>query len=263
MKTNQQLIKIVDSIFEEIEGIGCITLGYRLNPKKSTNCLKITSVNGYPDGLCFNAWLRDACKRVAYQFMIERCELSEAEKEQLLKYTLIRCRMLGAPSGKFHLKNFMPKKLLLRDESKNAGMGNNDMAAGFAGRYFVIRYHHLQKLAFWITMIASLDQYHPLGEANINVSAETPRLATNYTVQMLAVFAKVLFESGFFKDVSKMMVCRCFSSLFSTPRQKEISFQSFRNHFNQPDPSSLAEIVENLGKWMKNAEILQSCENDT
>jgi len=261
MKTNQQLIKIVDSIFDELEGVKYITLGYTLNPKKNTNTLKITSINGFADGLLFNIWLRESCKRTARLYLMERVELTEPERELLLKYALIRCRMLGAPSAKFHLENFFPKKLLQRDESKNASMGKSEMVTRFAGRYFVIRYHHLQHLAFRIRMISSLDEYHPVGDGD--VSAETPRLATNYTVQMLGVFARVLFESGFFKDVSKLMVCQRFFFLFSTPRQKEISFQSFRNHFNQPDPSSLAEIVENFGKWMKNAEILQSRENDT
>ena len=57
-------------------------------------------------------------------------------------------------------------------------------------------------------------------------------------------------------------VCRYFATHFSTPRKKGISFQSFKNHFDQPDQSLLAQTGVILGKWMKNVEKLQYPGND-
>ena len=134
-------------------------------------------------------------------------------------------------------------------------------ARSYAGRYFVIRHHYLRELAGRLQMIAFLDSFFPKGEAGMNFTCDSTRLTTTFSVKLLAAFARLLFESGFFNDTSKLLVCRRFAGIFSTRCQKEISPRSFVNHFNLPDQPSLVQIAENLGKWMKIVEKLQSREN--
>jgi hypothetical protein len=262
MRNNRSLIGIVNTIFDEIDQVSCITLECRVIKKESTEILKITSINGHPDGFSFGEWLKEACDRVARQFMMEQADFYGKDKELFTKYAINRCRQLSVYPVGFQPENRSRNLHLVIYGPKNSSSENRAMAVRFAGRYFIMRYHYLRDLADRLQMIVFLDQFSHNDEANMNITGDSSRLPTGFSVQLLAAFARILFESGFFKDTSKLRICRRFAGIFSTPRQKEISPRSFSNHFNQPDQPSLIQIGENLGKWMKIVEKLQSLKND-
>jgi hypothetical protein len=259
---NKQLMnRIVNSIFDEIEGVRCIELTCTIKNIGEWQ-ISVTSVNGLPDGFSFKAWLKAACERVVRLFEAELSDLPFHEKDLLIKRVQNRCRKLGAIPD---LLKPEPNHKKLRVHVNDATIVTADhweQVVRYSRRYFIIRHYYLRELADRLQMIFAFDHYTHRPEVNANIFGDFTRLQTTFSVQHLAAFARVLFESGFFNETNKLLVCRTLAGVFSTPRQKEISSRSFGNHFTQPDPPSLLQIAENLGKWMKIAEKLRHCEDD-
>jgi hypothetical protein len=118
-------------------------------------------------------------------------------------------------------------------------------------------YMVLKKLCSRLRMLELIVQYAPQ-EPLRAIATKTPKLVLQTTVSRIAILVRIFFEDNLFENNNKSEICRLFCEYFSIGSKETMSWKSFKNHFDIPDPDDLAfwddefdrikEIVKQL--WM-------------
>ena len=77
------------------------------------------------------------------------------------------------------------------------------------------------------------------------------KLRIRISVPQSAAFGRILFNDDLFEIKNKSEFCRIFSGNFSTIQQDDISWQSYKNHFNCPSSEALAFWDAKISEWRK------------
>ena len=77
------------------------------------------------------------------------------------------------------------------------------------------------------------------------------KLRIRISVPQSAAFGRILFNDDLFEIKNKSEFCRFFSGNFSTIQQDDISWQSYKNHFNCPSSEALTFWDIKISEWRK------------
>ena len=94
----------------------------------------------------------------------------------------------------------------------------------------------------------------PRGRGNGNKPSASEKIVLNCSVNRLGLHLKLLYEDGFFKNTTKMALCRIISKFICTPKQEEISYRSLKNAMDAPKEQSIRLFVETWGNYLDRAE---------
>jgi len=77
------------------------------------------------------------------------------------------------------------------------------------------------------------------------------KLRIRGSIPFAAAFGRILFDDNLFDIRNKSEFCRIFSGFISTIQQDDISWQSYKNHFNCPSSEALTFWDAKLSEWRK------------
>ncbi|TRZ53681.1 hypothetical protein D4S03_01405 [bacterium] len=117
----------------------------------------------------------------------------------------------------------------------------------FAHRYSVaLRVLSIQLICLLTGVEHHNDLYPPRSTAQ-QESRDKLRFAGS--VPCLAALGRILAARNLFEAPNKSQFFRAVATLFSTSQQPDISWLSFRNHFNSPSPEALSFWDAELSEW--------------
>ena len=77
------------------------------------------------------------------------------------------------------------------------------------------------------------------------------KLRIRGSVPYAAAFGRILYDDNLFDIQNKSEFCRIFSGTFSTIQQDDISWHSYKNHFNCPSPEALSFWDVKISDWRR------------
>jgi len=96
-----------------------------------------------------------------------------------------------------------------------------------------------------------LAEFLPALTPPVNSPPGTKKIPVRSSVAELAAMARLFFEHRAIALNNKSQFCRLVAEMFSTPRQKEISARSLKNHFDSPTPETIEFLFEEFRKMMQ------------
>lgn len=111
----------------------------------------------------------------------------------------------------------------------------------------------LRILSNQLISLAILLQHHQdICAGNTNPPSPVQhKLRVRGSVPQIAAFGRMLYDDNLFDIRNKSEFCRIFSSFISTIQQDEISWHSYKNHFNCPSPETLSFWDTKISDWRK------------
>ena len=119
----------------------------------------------------------------------------------------------------------------------------------FAHRYFVaLRILSIQL----ICLLTVVEHHNDLCPPRSTAQTESrDKLRFTGSVPCLAALGRILASRNLFEAPNKSQFFRTVATMFSTSQQPDISWLSFRNHFNSPSPEALAFWDAELSEWRR------------
>jgi hypothetical protein len=102
----------------------------------------------------------------------------------------------------------------------------------------------------------------PLKSAGISNGKVAPngKIVLNCSVGRLGLHLRLLYDEGFFPNITKTELCKLMVKTFCTVNQEDISYRSLKNAMDAPKEQALLFFVEKWSHYLDQAE-LQLCIN--
>ena len=103
-----------------------------------------------------------------------------------------------------------------------------------------------------ITLATTLEHHQDICKCGPPIStSQQKKLRIRGSVPYAAAFGRILFDDNLFEIRNKSEFCRIFSGFISTVQQDDISWQSYKNHFNCPSSEALTFWDVKISEWRK------------
>ncbi len=233
--------------------------------------LRVSGVNGFETLTSFTQYLISLKAELLARLTRALPEIEPAARALFLKQAVTRSRILAATIGPmvagnrnyvsesrsepatwgFSHPNFRNEQKLLPDEETRQAL------IGMTRRYAAIWRHVAGELTDELRCFIFTSHYLSMVKQQ---EEEIPqeKIPVRYTVAELAAFARLLFEIHAVELDNKSQFCGLIAHMFSTPKQKNISKGSLKNHFDVPLPENIDRICEDLRKMLNSAQKLKN-----
>jgi hypothetical protein len=266
----------LNDIFSRFHGSGSIVIGYKEFPENQRKGegppVIVTSVNGQDSVRKFAHFCLAAKARTKTDLLETLKGVNPADRPGFLKLALARCRKVrdmtmpvNGPGDDNRPVTPLVTDCRFLDPVFDDGNGGKRTGKHTARllllteRYARIWRTVAVELTEEVQCFACITDYHYLFSAH---SAATPfgappqlkKIVVTVNVGDFAAMARMFFDHEAFAINNKTDFCRMVSDNFSTIKQKQISYKSFRNLFNAPSPESIKRMLDELSKLMKNSQ---------
>jgi hypothetical protein len=266
MKTFESIPHLLNEIFSKFNAAAKIMISCQCCPglEEEHHVVRVTGVNGFKSITTFTDYLFSLRADLVDGIMDVLPGLDIGAKQQFLHHAIIRCRMLVKTTRIFGSSETGNESDGYRHwvfdhpefDHYNGAMPDDNTRRELISqtkRYALIFQWVADELLEELKCFYYMVEFLPALSQPPAMKPVREKIPLRVSVQVLGATARLFFESNEIALSNKTQLCRLVADTFSTPKQRDISFASLKNHFDSLSPETLDRICEGFRKIMQNS----------
>lgn len=268
MRTINPFRQEVNHLCNGLIAQGNITIHYTnhesLEPGNRETAFTVTGVNGIKTPEIFKITLRNLQVKFRKRLNDLLLDTAPGSRVQVVRLTLEQTRrllevtsttalsqMAGAVANEMKGSRIFSAPRFISSDRSDPGELMQLLLLRHTAPYAQAWHRTLKELHHELFSLQCILSYGSLLVLPDQPKTPDEKIPVNSSTRIMAAFGRMLYDFRVIGIRNKSQVCRLIAEKFETPRQKNISAEKLRQHFESPDPEIVKLICESMIKWMQ------------